>query len=230
MFALGWNTSLPCGQWWYFIFLPVSSLYFETVSTYWQFQGCVMGKTREGGRWKENRRRDVFDGDSRRWGNQKTQQSKSKDSKDTATKIKRLKRHNNQNKKTQKTQKSKWKDTATKIKRHNNILSLCLFCCLPPICGDSWLRQSKALLGATAGNQKHPRPIKEPFSAIAVHTHRCRRSEKQKLFEEFSIRSSPTLRACSPTGAVRQEKDNWGDSSSACADVFIWLVGERGSS
>ena len=120
MFALGWNTSLPCGQWWYFIFLPVSSLYFETVSTYWQFQGCVMGKTREGGRWKENRRRDVFDGDSRRWGNQKTQQSKSKDSKDTATKIKR---HNNQNKKTQKTQQWKSKDskdTTIKIKRHSN--------------------------------------------------------------------------------------------------------------
>ena len=197
MFALGWNTSLPCGQWWYFIFLPVSSLYFETVSTYWQFQGCVMGKTREGGRWKENRRRDVFDGDSRRWGNQKTQQFKSKDSKDTTIKIKRLKRHNNENQKTQKTQQSKSKDTATKIKRHNNILSLCLFCWLPPICGDSWLRQSKALLGATAGNQKHPRPIKEPFSAIAVHTHK----ERKVHLPCVLVEDQPTLHACYQTRA-----------------------------
>ena len=58
-------------------------------------------------------------------------------------------------------------------------------------------RQSKDSPRATASNQKHPLAIKEPFSAIAVHTHRCRRSEKNKSFSKNfpSVQVTPCVRA-----------------------------------
>ena len=57
--------------------------------------------------------------------------------------------------------------------------------------------QSKDSPLATASNQKHPSAIKEPFSAIAVHTHK----ERKVHLPCVLVEDQPTLHACYQTRA-----------------------------
>ena len=122
-------------------------LFFETVSTYWQFQGGWWARQERGG-WGMKRKQSGATLTAR-WGNQKT--------------------------------------------RGNQ---------------KYYTWQSKDSPPATAGNQKHPWAIKEPFSAIALHTQtvRGKKTKKDMLWRFIShlkiplplvlVEDQPTLHPC----------------------------------